>query len=302
MVPQTPIPDHNVNPEVIYDTFLGAPPEECRYDDSAIVLVRVPYDRTASYGAGSRQGPAAIMAASAQVECFDLELGREPCEPGIHTLPMLTPSALGPEDMIGRVELACGGPQEAGKFVFTLGGEHSIALGAARAASHRYPSLSFLQIDAHLDLRESYEGSRFSHASVGRRLLEIGSLTQVGVRTGCPEELEVIQQHGLKPVWGWDVQRLPDDVWIERVLEQLGPQVYVTLDVDGLDPSIMPATGTPVPGGLGWYQTLKLLKAVGETRQVVGCDLCELAPILGQHASDFTAALLAYKMMGYFVR
>ena len=302
MVPPTPTADHPLDPEVLHDTFLGVPPEECTFEDSGIILVRAPYDRSASYGTGSRGGPAAIMAASTQVECFDLELGRETCDLGIHTPPMLTPSALGPEDMVDRVEAACRGPHAREKFVFLLGGEHSVTLGAARAASRRFPGLSFLQIDAHLDLRESYEGSRFSHASVGRRLLELGSLTQVGVRTGCPEELEVIQQRGLRPIWGWDIHRSEDEDWIAQVLDQLGPQVYVTLDVDGLDPSVMPATGTPVPGGLGWYQALKLLRAVGEARQVVACDLCELSPIPGQHASDFTAALLAYKMMGYFVR
>jgi agmatinase len=286
--------------DVLYDTFLGLDPAECAYERSAVVVVRAPYDGTTSYAAGARNGPAAIFAASTQVELHDLELERAPCEIGICALPTLMPSAAGPEAMIERVERVCGQAVQDGKLVLTIGGEHSVALGGARAAARRHGALSVLQIDAHLDLRDSYEGSRFSHACVARRLLELGDLVQVGVRTACPEELEVIAARGLRPIWGHELSRLSDPQLIDRVLSQLGPQVYVTLDVDGLDPSVIPATGTPVPGGLGWYQTLALLRAVGAHRRVVGCDLCELAPIPGQAASDFAAALLAYKMIGYF--
>jgi agmatinase len=290
--------------EVLHDTFLGLEPERAAYTTARVAVVRAPFDGTASYGGGARNGPAAIMAASTQVELFDHELGREPCSVGICTLPSLLPSAAGAETMVADVEEACAGPCADGKLVLTLGGEHSIALGAARAAVRVHGPLSFLQIDAHLDLRESYEGSRFSHACVARRLLELGGeLVQVGVRTACPEELETIRARGLRPIWGHEIAAARDaDSWIARVLEGLGPRVYLTLDVDGLDPSVIPGTGTPVPGGLGWYQTLALLRAVGEQREVVGCDLCELAPIPGQHASEFAAALLAYKMVGYFVR
>jgi agmatinase len=287
--------------EVLHDTFLGLPPEACAYKSSRVVLVRAPYDGTTSYGAGARNGPAAIMAASTQVELFDLELEREICEVGIHTAPALLPSAAGPEDMVERVEKACAAPILDGKFVVTLGGEHSVAVGAARAAKARHGSLSFLQIDAHLDLRNSYEGSRYSHACAARRLLELGRVTAVGPRVACAEELECVRSRGLKPVWGHELTTLPQQEWIDRVIDQLGLQVYVTLDVDGLDPSVIPATGTPVPGGLAWHQTLALLRAVGEQREVVGCDLCELAPIPGHHASDFAAALLVHKMIGYFV-
>jgi agmatinase len=287
--------------EVLHDTFLGLPPEACAYKSSRVVLVRAPYDGTASYAAGARNGPAAIMSASTQVELYDLELERESCEVGIHNAPSLLPSAAGPEDMIARVEQACAAPLLDGKFVVALGGEHSIALGAARAAHARYGSLSFLQIDAHLDLRDSYEGSRFSHACVARRLLELGRVTAVGPRVGCTEELECVRAQGLRPVWGHELTTIPQDEWIGRVVDQLGLRVYVTLDVDGLDPSVIPATGTPVPGGLSWHQTLALLRAVGSQREVVGCDICELAPIPGHHASDFATAMLVYKMIGYFV-
>jgi agmatinase len=286
--------------DVLHDTFLGLDPADCSYERSGVVVVRAAYDGTASYAAGARNGPSAILAASTQVELHDLELGRAPCEIGICALPTLMPSAAGPEAMVERVERACSQPVQDGKLVLTLGGEHSVALGAARAAARHHGAFSVLQIDAHLDLRDSYEGSRFSHACVARRLLDLGDLVQVGVRTACPEELEVVAERRLRPIWGHELARLSDAQLADRVLSQLGPQVYVTLDVDGIDPSVIPATGTPVPGGLGWYQTLALLRAVGQQRRVIGCDLCELAPIPGHAASDFAAALLAYKMIGYF--
>jgi len=287
--------------DVVHDTFLGLPPEESGYEKSRVTLIRAPYDGTTSYQAGSREGPAAIMAASTQVELYDLELDREPCAVGIHSPPALAPSAAGPEDMVRIVEEACSGPIADGKFVFLLGGEHSVTVGAARAVHKRHGPLSFLQIDAHLDLRDSYEGSPYSHACVARRLLELGPLAQVGMRGASAEELALVRERGLRPLWAHELQSSPPETWIRRVLDQLGPRVYVTVDVDGLDPSVMPGTGTPVPGGLSWYQLLALLRAVGAEREVVGCDCVELAPIPGQRASEFAAALLVYKMIGYFV-
>jgi agmatinase len=288
------------DPEVLYDTFLGLPPELASYEASRVVLLRAPYDHTSSYGASARLGPAAIMAASAQVELFDLELGREIGAVGVHALPALAPSARGPEEMVARIEAAAARPVADGKLLFTLGGEHTVTLGAARAVAARHPGLGFLVVDAHLDLRDSYEGSRFSHACVSRRLLELGRVVHVGARVACPEELEAVRAHGLDPIWGWDAARLPEADWIARALGQLGEDVYVSVDVDGLDPAVFPATGTPVPGGLAWYPTLALLRAVGKKHRVVGCDLCELAPIPHQLASDFAAASLACKMIGYF--
>jgi len=286
---------------VLPDTFLGLEPEACAYDSSKVVMVQVPYDHTASYGSGARLGPAAIVSASAQVELWDQELSMEPCTAGIHLLPALEPGNAGPEEMVRLVEQACQGPIADHKFVFTLGGEHTVAVGAARAQAGHHPHLCFLQIDAHLDLRETYQGSPYSHACTARLLLELGPVVQVGIRAACPEELEVVRQQELEPLWAEDIQGLPPARWIQQVVDRLGSDVYVTLDLDGLDPSVIPAIGTPVPGGLGWYDVLALLRAVGQQRRIVGCDLCELAPIPGQHASDFAAALLAYKMIGYFV-
>jgi agmatinase len=291
--------------EQVHDTFLGLPPQECSYAQSRVVLLRAPYDGTTSYVAGARDGPAAILAASAQVEPYDRELGREPCEVGVHTLPaLLPPAAAGPSAVIDQISALSLPIVADGKLPFVLGGEHSVTLGAARVVAEAHPGLSFLQIDAHLDLRPSYEGSTFSHACVAYNLLPLrgdrGALVQVGVRTACPEELEVVDEHGLTPIWGEDVDREHDDVWIARAVEALGDPVYVTVDVDGLDPSVIPGTGTPVPGGLGWYQTLRLLRAVGRARRVVGCDVVELAPGPGDHRSAYAAAQLVYKMIGYF--
>jgi agmatinase len=291
-----------VTQDLQYETFLGLEPEACSYEESRVVLIRVPYDGTASYGPGARNGPRAIMEASAQVELWDLELQREPWREGIYTLPLLEPSAVGPEDMVARVQQYCLGPLRDGKIIFLLGGEHSISVGGARAVHQVHGSVSFLHIDAHPDLRDSYEGLKFSHATVARRNLELGPVVHVGIRTACEEELEVIRAQELRPVWAHQIHELEQSEWIERVLAQLGSRIYVSVDLDGLDPSVIPATGTPVPGGLSWYHLLALLRAVGDTRQIVGCDLCELAPIQGQQASDFAAPLLAYKLIGYFVR
>jgi len=291
--------------EHINDTFLGLPPERCTFDESAVVLIPAPYDGTTSYAPGARGGPAAIVAASAQLEPYDAELGREPAAAGVHTTPSFLPSAAGPEAVIGQVEQLCEGALAQDKFVVVVGGEHTVTLGAARAHARRRDELSWLQIDAHLDLRQSYAGTRFSHACVARRLLELGDgpLVHVGARVAAEEELVAARELGLEPLWAAELARQPRAEWIGRAVERLGDEVYVTVDVDGLDPSIIPATGTPVPGGLGWYDTLALLREVGRRRRVVGCDLVELAP--GDHGHDrrsaFAAATLLHKMIGYFV-
>jgi len=284
-------------------TFLGLDPGDCTYDPSRVVLLPVPYDATTSYRPGARFGPDAIIEASTQVELWDVELQRELWRIGLFLAPPLSPSVVGPAQVVDQVRQACEAHLEAGKRVFLLGGEHSVTAGAVGALVQRglRPPI-VLQVDAHLDLRETYEGSPHSHACVARRLLDLGAkVVHVGVRTACPEELEAVRKYDLAPVWAHKVWDEPDG-WIDRVLSQLDREVYVSVDVDGLDPSVVPGTGTPVPGGLGWYQLLTLLRRVGQQCEVVGCDLCELAPIAGQPASDFTAALLAYKMVGYFWR
>jgi agmatinase len=204
--------------------------------------------------------------------------------------------------MADAVEQAVAELLAAGKQVLTVGGEHSVAVGAARAHARRYPGISFLVVDAHLDLRDQYQGSRLSHACASRRMLELGPLSLVGCRSVAEEELAVLREESrLAVVWAEEVAAARSrDGWIEAALAGLGPEVYVSFDVDGLDPSVIPGTGTPEPGGLGWYDALALLRRLGESRRVVGYDLCELAPIPGSSVSEFAAARLAYKMLGYF--
>ena len=280
-------------------TFLGLEPEQCEYTTSKVVILPAPYDGTVSYRSGTRLGPRAIVEASTQVELLDLELGLEPWRVGLHLAPPVEPVG-DPEQVIARIERACRVHVEQGKRVLLLGGEHSVTLGAVCGLTTAPDAM--LQVDAHLDLRDSYDGTPYSHACVARRVLELGvRVVHVGPRVACPEELEAVRRHGLAPIWAGDCLA-PDASWIQRAVDQLGERVYVSVDVDGLDPSVIPGTGTPVPGGLGWYQLLALLRAVGREREVVGADLCELAPIDGQNVSEFAAALLAYKMIGYFWR
>ena len=282
--------------------FLGLPDPDAAYAHARVVVLPVPYDSTTSYGAGARFGPGAILEASRQVELYDDELGRTPAEVGVHTLAPLLPVMSGPDGMIDAVAEAADQCFADGKLLLMLGGEHSLTVGAARACARHHGHLSFLQIDAHADLRDTYEGSPLSHACAARRLLELGPVTGVGIRNLSVEEMEFVRQTSHPIFWARDVARAPDDRWMDAVVAGLKDPVYVTFDLDGLDPAVIPATGTPEPGGLGWYQALALLRLVGETHHVVACDVVELAPIPGSHASDFAAAKLAYKMIGYFVK
>lgn len=276
----------------------GALPENLtQYETSTAVILPVPYDSTSSYRAGTREGPRAIIAASRQVELFDEELLEDVSLRGIHTLGELIPDMRGPERMIERV---CNVSKEIltdKKMLVTLGGEHSITLGVVQALAEKYPDLSVLQIDAHLDMRESYEESIYNHACVMRRIFEICSITQVGIRNFSHEEHIFIKAHNLKPFYALNMYK--NNGWYDDVVAHLGPNVYITIDLDGLDPSIMPSVSTPEPGGLGWYETLRLLKMVCGRKKIVGFDVMELCPNPTDISSDFTAAKLVYKLIGY---
>jgi agmatinase len=282
--------------------FLGLPEPDATYERARVVVLPVPYDSTTSYGAGARFGPAAILEASRQVELYDDELGCTPADVGVHTLAPLLPVMSGPEGMIDAVADAAAPCFADGKLMLMLGGEHSVSVGTARACARAHGRLSILQIDAHADLRDSYEGTPFSHACAARRLLDFGEVIAVGIRNLSAEEQEFATRTGRRIFWARDIARDRDDRWIDEVVASLKDPVYVTFDLDGLDPAVIPATGTPEPGGLGWYQTLALLRRVGEARRVVACDVVELAPAPGSHVSDFAAAKLGYKMIGYFAR
>ncbi|NCB38585.1 MAG: agmatinase [Erysipelotrichia bacterium] len=283
--------------------FLGLAEEDSRYEDARAVIIPVPYDSTTSYRAGTREGPAAILTASRQVELFDLDLQCEPVVSGVHTLPELEPDMQGPAATIANIESAVRAVIADGKFPVMLGGEHSITTAPVKALKEKYgDTLSVLQLDAHSDLRESYEKTPFSHASVMRRVFDLAKITQVGIRNTCRDEMEFIKKSGHDGII-WASEMTGNDLaWVDRVMKRLSHDVYITIDLDAFDPSIMPAVGTPEPGGMLWYQTLHLLNRVIDEKNVVGFDVVELCPIPGNIASDFMAAKLVFKMLGRIFR
>jgi agmatinase len=279
--------------------FGGLEEEFAALESSRAVILPVPYDFTTSYQGGTRGGPDAILAASRNMELWDEELGAIYRE-GIHTLPAVEPAAEGPEAMVERVERAIDWIAEQGKLPVMLGGEHSLTGGAVRALARRIPDLSVLQIDAHADMRDTYLGSPHSHACVMRRIRERVPAASVGIRSLSEEEAEYLRAHPA-PIWSTRQFRALGGRW-EPILEALTPNVFVTFDLDGLDPAFVPATGTPEPGGLDWYEAVDLLRAVSEKRRIVGFDILELAPLPGHVASDFLAARLTYRMIGLALR
>jgi agmatinase len=261
------------------------------------VVLPVPYDGTASYKAGAREGPRAIIEASRQLEDLDLELERETCRLGIHTLPELEPHAAGPKEMVLRVASAVEPLAQGRKVVAVLGGDHSITIGAVQGLLKVYPDLSVLYLDAHADLRDHYQGTPLSHACAARRVWETCPLVIVGVRSLAQEEQAFIHAHKV-PVLFWTPDTSVKDI-VESALRHLSPHLYITVDLDVLDPSIMPAVGTPEPGGMSWTELLSVLRAVAQKRRIVGFDVTELCPREGPSASAYTAAKLVYKLMGY---
>jgi agmatinase len=247
---------------------------------------------------GTRFGPQAILEASRQVEFYDEELDLEPFRIGIATLAEIDVDPANPEAGLGRLEAVSAKLVEAGIIPFALGGEHSLTIAPVRALRERYPELCVLQLDAHLDLRAEYQGTKLSHASVMRRVRELGVPTvAVGIRSVSREEADYVHAEEAPVFLAREIRErgLP----LDAILAKLGNPVYVTIDLDAFDPAYVPGVGTPEPGGLTWDEGLKLLRAVCERRQVVGCDMVELCPIQGQPASDFFAAKLANKMIGY---
>ena len=281
-----------------WPTFLDTPPSEHVYERSKFVVVPAPYDGTASFRTGARYGPAAIIEASRHMEDFDVALGFDASEQGIFTLPETTPDLSGPEQMVAQVHETVYGVALDGKIPVVLGGEHTVSIGAVRACAERYEDLSVLFMDAHGDLRDSYMGTRWGHASVARRISEMCEIVEVGVRSISKDEYDYAQANRL-PIFYWPPAGGDLDSLIASVCEKLSARVYVSIDLDVLDPSIMPAVGTPEPGGLGWWEATTLLAAVAGHSEVVGFDIVELSPEEGPVASAATAARLAYRLMGY---
>jgi agmatinase len=268
------------------------------YDDAGVAILPVPYEATVSYGGGTAHGPAAILKASTQVELYDEQLAREPFRAGLWTDAALDVSGT-TEQVVRRVEGRFGELMEAGKWVVMLGGEHSITPGGVAAAAKRHEDLQVVQLDAHADLRQEYAGDRFSHACAMARCVDLGvPVTAIGIRNYCIDEARWIKAGipGYRVVHAWEMEH---ETWIDRALDGLEEQpVYLTIDLDYFDPAIVPATGTPEPGGGAWWPTLRFLDRLIRHANVVACDVVELAPSPGLHHADFTAARLIYKLIG----
>jgi len=277
--------------------FCGLQSEQSSWEMSRVVIIPVPYDLTTTYLPGTRLAPHAIIKASMQMELFDDEIAQETASIGIHTLPEIAVDTAGPAGMIERVKATAQQVLNAGKFPVLLGGEHSVTLGMIQALIKIYPDMGVLQLDAHADLRESYLGSPYNHACVAQRIQELCPLVQAGIRSMSAEEFAFLSHSNVKSYPARKMQG--NTAWIAKIIENLPQKLYITIDLDVFDPSVMPAVGTPEPGGLGWYEVLNLLRTVCKERQIVGCDIVELCPQPMNPGPDFFAAKLCYKLLGY---
>ena len=277
--------------------FGGTLPTRPSFDESSVVILPCPVDRTTSYVGGTRNGPHEILQASSHMEIWDEEMRADIHAVGIFTLPEMELPFGEMQAVVDEIERVAYEIIGRDKFLVALGGEHSITPPLISAARRKYAGLSVLQIDAHTDLRESYMGTRHNHACAMRRALEYAPITQVGIRSLSTEEAAMIPK--LDTTIFYDVSMRRDPRWIDHVVDTLAEDVYVSIDVDGLDPSIMPATGTPEPGGLSWHEVTALLRATAERRRIVSCDVVELSPIPGMVAPNFLAAKLVYKVLTY---
>ncbi|MGC9027397.1 MAG: agmatinase [bacterium] len=270
------------------------------FEDSNFLILPIPYEQTTSYGTGTRNGPDAIIKASHYLEVFDEELGIEPYLEGINTLEPLDFETRLIEPCIEKIYKTVQALPIKEKFLLSLGGEHSITYPIVRAFKEKFNSITVLQIDAHSDLREEYEGTIYSHACVMARVKDMANIVQVGIRSQTREEYDLIKKIGIHTFYMSSI--IDNKHWKEQVLESLGENVYLTVDLDGFDPSIAPAVGTPEPGGLLWYDVVNLIKMVAHSRNIIGCDIVELSPRPGSIVTDFLAAKLAYKIIAYHTR
>jgi len=279
------------------------PEEDCRYDASRVAVLPVPFERTTTYGKGTSAGPAAIVRASQMMELWDEELASEPFRQGIATLPPYLPEAFEMDAAMGELAAEARRHMAAGKFLVTLGGEHSLTQAPVAASRAVHGEIGVVQFDAHADLREEYEGTHYSHASVMKRIVDLGVPTlAVGIRSLSTPEAALVRERKLPVIWGHELEGEAERFSRERfsrLLAALPERIYLTFDVDFFDPALMPATGTPEPGGGAWYPTLRLLRELFRAKTVMAMDIVELAPIGGQPASDFLAAKLVYKCLGY---
>jgi agmatinase len=279
--------------------FGGEDIQEEGIDRSRIVILPLCYENAPSYGRGSRDGPLHILNASTQLERLDEETLIDWGSFKIHTLKPIFPSS-DPQKAVEEMQKASENIIRQNKFLLSLGGDHAISIGPIMAAANHYPGIGILQIDAHLDLRNEWNGSRYNHACVMRRVVEDMSLpiVHVGIRSLSSEEAAFAQKIATRIFYAHRIKPT-DDRWIEEVVDALPPKIYLTIDLDGLDPSVIPGTGTPEPGGLSYRQLVTLIKHVGWKRKVVAADISELVKINGSNVSEYTAAKIATKIFVY---
>ncbi|AXO81250.1 agmatinase [Olleya aquimaris] len=275
-------------------TYAGIPEELAKLEKAKIVLIPVPYDGTSTWQKGADKGPEAFLDASENMELYDIETDTEVYNQGVYLANAVTENS-SPEAMVDAVHQATKKYIKKNKFVTIFGGEHSVSIGTIRAFNEMYPSLTVLQLDAHADLRKQYEGSTCNHACALYEASQNTNLIQVGIRSMDAIEKTVMDQD--KTYFAHDMAM--DDTWMDSAVDQMTDNVFITIDLDAFDPSIMPSTGTPEPGGLLWYETLEFLKQVFEEKNVVGFDIVELCPNKTDKSSDFLAAKLYYKMLSY---
>ncbi|HEY4388198.1 MAG TPA: agmatinase [Ktedonobacteraceae bacterium] len=280
-------------------TQFGAPDAPyCNPETARITIIPAPLEYSVCYMEGTQYGPQAILDASSQMELYDEELDRCPIEVGVYTLPVLDYSGLDHAEALKLTGDAVRNVLQRGQLPLTLGGEHSLSAPVIAAVHERYPDLTVVHIDAHGDLRDEYEGTPLSHASIERRVVDMGiPLIEIGIRSFSPEEAQFLKtKPDVAVVWAYQLARGNAQIPWER----LGKHTYVTIDLDAFDPGEMPAVGTPEPGGLSWYQVLDLFREICHRTTIVGMDVVELCPMEGQTRADFLAAKLVYKMIGYF--
>jgi len=275
-------------------TFAGIEKKYAEFQDAAILLQSIPYDGTSTWGKGADKGFEAFLKAAENMELYDIETDSEVYQQGIHILPPITEKA-SPEKVFEKVYENTKKILKTDKFPTFFGGEHSISIGVLRAFYEQYRDITILQLDAHADLRESYQGTPFNHACALHEASKHAHLVQVGIRSMDISEKQYLKKENC--FLAKDINAKEN--WIDSVISRLGKKVYITIDLDVFDPSIMPATGTPEPGGLYWYDVLSLMKKVFSEKNVLGFDLVELAPVPGNPAPDFLAAKLYYKMLSY---
>ncbi|VAX20885.1 Agmatinase [hydrothermal vent metagenome] len=266
------------------------------FDGSRAAILPVPYDGAVSYKSGAREGPGAIIEASCHVELYDTQWNVDNERLKLTLLNEVEPDVSGPEETIAKVETVYGAAFDKTGFVLMLGGDHSLTTAPVRSLARRFKeALTIVQIDAHTDLRDTYQGSPFSHACVMRRAIELAPIVQIGVRSMSKVESDFIKDSGHPVYPAWDVAGKTD--WIEPMVDALTENVYITFDLDGFDPSVVPGVGTPEPGGLSWDDAMNIIHAIGSRRKIVGADVMELRPIPGSVQSQFTAAKLCFKLL-----